>query len=148
MPFLPPLCRAAVQRSVYCRNWPTRERLPHHQAVPILFGDNIGTTVTALLAGIGASIAARRAALTHFMFNVVGTVIFLPLFIFGFFPELVTFVTNAMLNIVPGSGTRETLNPKIADCPDSFHFLYQQYADSFASGGSDGGCGYFPDTRP
>ncbi len=38
----------------------------YHQAVPILFGDNIGTTVTALLAGIGATVAARRAALTHF----------------------------------------------------------------------------------
>lgn len=94
----------------------------YHQAVPILFGDNIGTTVTALLAGIGASIAARRAALTHFMFNVVGTVIFLPLFIFGFFPELVTFVTNAMLNIVPGSGTWETLNPKLQIAQTHFIF--------------------------
>ena len=34
------------------------------QAVPILFGDNIGTTITALLAAIGTTVAARRAALT------------------------------------------------------------------------------------
>ncbi|WP_186317494.1 Na/Pi cotransporter family protein [Priestia flexa] len=54
-----------------------------YAALPVLFGDNIGTTITAILASIGASVAARRAALTHVMFNIIGTVIFLiilPLF--------------------------------------------------------------------
>lgn len=46
-------------------------------ALPVLFGDNIGTTITAVLASIGASIAAKRAAATHVLFNVIGTVIFL-----------------------------------------------------------------------
>ena len=46
-------------------------------ALPILFGDNIGTTITAVLASIGTSVAARRAAATHVLFNVVGTVIFM-----------------------------------------------------------------------
>lgn len=46
-------------------------------ALPVLFGDNIGTTITAVLASIGASIAARRAALTHVIFNVIGTVLIL-----------------------------------------------------------------------
>ena len=46
-------------------------------ALPILFGDNIGTTITAVLASIGASLAARRAAFTHVLFNVIGTTIFL-----------------------------------------------------------------------
>ncbi|NLG84480.1 MAG: Na/Pi cotransporter family protein [Firmicutes bacterium] len=53
-------------------------------AVPILLGDNIGTTVTALLASIGANRAAKRAAVSHTLFNVFGTVICLlvfPLFI-------------------------------------------------------------------
>lgn len=50
-------------------------------ALPILFGDNIGTTITAVLASIGASVAARRAAATHVLFNVVGTLIFLLLLI-------------------------------------------------------------------
>lgn len=50
-------------------------------ALPILFGDNIGTTITAVLASIGASIAARRAAATHVLFNLIGTVIFLILLI-------------------------------------------------------------------
>lgn len=46
-------------------------------SLPVLFGDNIGTTITAILASIGTTIAARRAALTHVIFNLIGTVIFL-----------------------------------------------------------------------
>ncbi|MBE7097745.1 Na/Pi cotransporter family protein [Bacillus cereus] len=45
-------------------------------ALPVLFGDNIGTTITAVLAAIGTSIAARRAALVHVIFNIIGTLIF------------------------------------------------------------------------
>ncbi len=48
-------------------------------ALPVLFGDNIGTTITAILASIGASVAARRAAATHVLFNLLGTTIFLLL---------------------------------------------------------------------
>ncbi len=46
-------------------------------AIPVLFGDNIGTTITAILASFGVSVAAKRAALTHVIFNVVGATIFL-----------------------------------------------------------------------
>jgi len=46
-------------------------------ALPVLFGDNIGTTITAVIASIGASIAARRAAAVHVIFNIIGTTIFL-----------------------------------------------------------------------
>ncbi|MFA8437788.1 Na/Pi cotransporter family protein [Pueribacillus sp. YX66] len=52
-----------------------------HAALPVLFGDNIGTTITAILASIGASVAARRAALVHVIFNVIGTIIVLILFV-------------------------------------------------------------------
>ncbi|MCA9766211.1 MAG: Na/Pi cotransporter family protein [Carnobacterium sp.] len=45
--------------------------------LPILFGDNIGTTITAILATIGASTAAKRTAGAHVLFNVIGTIIFL-----------------------------------------------------------------------
>ncbi|MCA1036240.1 Na/Pi cotransporter family protein [Bacillus infantis] len=48
-------------------------------ALPVLFGDNIGTTITAVLAAIGASVAARRAAAVHVLFNLIGTTIFLIL---------------------------------------------------------------------
>lgn len=50
-------------------------------SLPVLFGDNIGTTVTAVLAALGASVAARRAAAVHVLFNIVGSVIFLILLI-------------------------------------------------------------------
>ncbi|WP_260631137.1 Na/Pi cotransporter family protein [Bacillus sp. S/N-304-OC-R1] len=48
-------------------------------ALPVLFGDNIGTTITAVLASIGASVAAKRAAAVHVLFNLIGTAIFLIL---------------------------------------------------------------------
>lgn len=51
--------------------------IPLEGALPVLFGDNIGTTITAILAALGASVAARRAAATHVLFNVVGSIIFL-----------------------------------------------------------------------
>ena len=48
-------------------------------AIPILLGDNIGTTITALLASIGQSKDAKRTALAHCVFNVSGSILFLML---------------------------------------------------------------------
>ncbi len=48
-------------------------------AIPILFGSNIGTTITAIMASFGGSVQARRAAAVHVLFNVIGSVIFLLL---------------------------------------------------------------------
>lgn len=45
-------------------------------AIPILLGDNIGTTITALLASIGQSKAAKRTAISHSIFNITGSVVF------------------------------------------------------------------------
>ena len=50
-------------------------------ALPVLFGDNIGTTITAVLAALGASVAARRAAAVHVLFNIIGSIIFLILLV-------------------------------------------------------------------
>ena len=47
-------------------------------AIPILFGCNIGTCVTAMLASIGTNKNAHKAALLHLTFNVIGTIIFIP----------------------------------------------------------------------
>ena len=59
-------------------------------AIPIILGQNIGTTSTSLLASIGTSTAARRSAMVHVYFNIIGTVIFLVaiygLKAAGFFP--------------------------------------------------------------
>ena len=50
-------------------------------AVFVLFGQNIGTCITAVLASIGTSRSAKRATIIHLMFNMIGTVIFTFLFI-------------------------------------------------------------------
>lgn len=53
-------------------------------AVPLIMGANIGTTATAMIAMFNMDIAAKKTALSHFLFNVGGVVIFAPLlFIFG-----------------------------------------------------------------
>lgn len=46
-------------------------------AVPILCGDNIGTTTTALISSVSASKTAKRAAVIHFLFNLMGTILFM-----------------------------------------------------------------------
>lgn len=46
-------------------------------AYPIIFGQNIGTCVTALLSSIGANKTAKRAAVIHLLFNVIGTLLFM-----------------------------------------------------------------------
>ena len=48
-------------------------------AIPILFGNNIGTCVTALLSSLNANKVAKKAAFIHLSFNLIGTLIFLPL---------------------------------------------------------------------
>jgi len=49
-------------------------------AIPIIMGQNIGTCVTALLSSVGTSKGARRAAMVHLYFNIIGTVVLLTLF--------------------------------------------------------------------
>lgn len=51
--------------------------IPLKGAMAVLLGANIGTTVTAILASIGGSVAARRAAMGHVVFNVAGSLLFL-----------------------------------------------------------------------
>ena len=46
-------------------------------ALPVLFGDNIGTTITALIASVGLSLNAKRTALAHSIFNISGSLIFI-----------------------------------------------------------------------
>lgn len=49
-------------------------------AVPIIMGQNIGTCVTAMISSIGASKNAKRAALVHLYFNIIGTTLFMIVF--------------------------------------------------------------------
>ena len=78
--------------------------MPITAAVPILFGDNIGTCATALIASTGTTVTARRTAFAHMLFNVFGTVLFFTL-IYGFklgswlFPHLGSTVPRQIANM-------------------------------------------------
>lgn len=72
--------------------------IPFASAVPILMGDNIGTTTTALIASIGTTITARRTALAHLMFNIFGTVVF-SILIYGF--KIMPFIERITGSSVP-----------------------------------------------
>lgn len=65
--------------------------IPLGVALPVLFGDNIGTCATALLSSIGTNKNAKRAAVMHLTFNIIGTVIFM-------------FLLPVVLKIVPMMG--------------------------------------------
>lgn len=49
-------------------------------ALPIIMGQNIGTCITAMLSGVGANKNAKRAALVHLYFNLIGTILFMTVF--------------------------------------------------------------------
>lgn len=73
------------------------------QAIFILFGLNIGTCFHALLAAIGGTRGALRAALMHFAFNLIGTLIFTPVALFLPFTDLVR-------SMSPGDVARQIAN--------------------------------------
>ena len=61
------------------QNFYANDLMDLQAALPILLGDNIGTTITAILAALVGSLAAKRAAMVHVMFNVIGATIFMIL---------------------------------------------------------------------
>ena len=79
----------------------TTGTLDINAALPILFGCNIGTCITAMLATIGANKTAHKAALLHLIFNVGGTIIFIPFL--GLLGQLVQ-------HISPGDVERQIAN--------------------------------------
>ena len=54
--------------------------ITYGSAIPIIMGQNIGTCVTALLSSVGANKNARRAAMVHLYFNIIGVTLFLAIF--------------------------------------------------------------------
>ena len=70
--------------------------LPFGSAVFVLFGTNIGTCITALLASMGTNRNARRTTIIHLLFNVIGTVIFTTV-------VLVLPITSLISSAVPGA---------------------------------------------
>ena len=63
-----------------------QQLITYEMAIAVLFGANIGTTMTAWLAAIGGSAAAKRTALAHTLSNVIGSALFLPFVLPVFVP--------------------------------------------------------------
>ena len=82
--------------------------------LPILFGNNIGTTITAILASIGARINAKRAAVAHSVFNILGTFIFM--WIIPPFVKLVEFIS-------PKGAETDIISRQIANAHTFFNVI-------------------------
>lgn len=55
-------------------------RVSYAAALPIIMGQNIGTCITAMMSGVGATKNAKRAAVVHLLFNLIGTTVFMIVF--------------------------------------------------------------------
>lgn len=85
-------------------------------AIPIILGDNIGTTITAQLAAIGTNITARRTAMSHTLFNVIG-VTYMMFFVYtGWFVQGISF-------IIPGEITAKNIMFYIAVAHSAFNVI-------------------------
>ena len=67
--------------------------ITYEGALYLVFGDNIGTTITAWLAGMGANYTAKRVAFVHTIFNVFGTLIFATLTYLGIYKVFINYIT-------------------------------------------------------
>lgn len=74
-----------------------------HSAVFVLFGQNIGTCITSLIASVGMNRNAKRTTVIHFMFNMIGTVLFVVLC-------LVTPLTDAVAGLTPAHPASQIAN--------------------------------------
>lgn len=83
-------------------------------AIPILLGDNIGTTITALLASISQSKNAKRTAVAHSVFNITGSIVFLLMI-----PVLTGFVEF----ISPKGPEVEVISRQIANAHTTFNIV-------------------------
>jgi len=97
-----------------------RALIPLTAAVPVLLGDNIGTTITAIIASIGSNRTAKRAALSHSLFNVLGALVCLLIF-----PLFIVFVYKISPHPQPALGITEAdvISRQIANAHSSFNIL-------------------------
>ncbi len=94
--------------------------IPLTSAIPILLGDNIGTTITALLAGIGTNKSAKRAAVAHTLIKILGTLIFIllmPLFL-----KFVLFI-SPQIDLKQGLTAVDIIKRQIANAHTAFNTL-------------------------
>lgn len=90
--------------------------LSYEASLAMILGENVGTTLTANLAALGTSLAARRAALAHLLFNVIGVCYMLLLF--PWFAKVVTAITPGDADFIIHSGEQaELLGGVVGDKP-------------------------------
>lgn len=73
--------------------------IPYEGALYLVFGDNIGTTVTAWLASLSGNRASKQVALIHTMFNLFGTLIFGTLTYLGFYTMFIDYITPGNVKV-------------------------------------------------
>jgi len=78
-----------AMQGAFGTDWPVALNL----VIPFILGDNIGTTVTAQLAAIRTSRTARRTAMGHTIFNVIGVIYILPVVWVGAFGKFISWIT-------------------------------------------------------
>ena len=76
-------------------------------AVALVLGENVGTTITAFLASIGATINAKRAAYAHTIINAVGVIWITA--IFPYYIQFLSYIVDTKTNIVFGIATAHTM---------------------------------------
>ncbi|APG27806.1 hypothetical protein A7E78_08115 [Syntrophotalea acetylenivorans] len=86
--------------------------IPMQTAIALVLGENIGTTITAQLAALGSTCTARRTAMAHSMFNVLGVLIIISLF--SPFISLVEAMVPGVANYVNSEGSRPYIAAHIA----------------------------------
>ncbi|MBE0597580.1 MAG: Na/Pi cotransporter family protein [Desulfuromonadales bacterium] len=86
--------------------------IPLYTAVALVLGENIGTTITAQFAAIGSTVSARRAAMAHSAFNVLGVLI--VLMVFSPYVSLVETIVPGAANFVNSEGHRPYIAAHIA----------------------------------
>jgi phosphate:Na+ symporter len=91
-------------------------------SVAMILGDNIGTTITAELASIGASVNARRTARANTFFNVIGVINII--LVFPLFLNIVTWFTGSILNIGPPDLLVNGESPNIARYIANSHTIF------------------------
>jgi len=91
-------------------------------SVALILGDNIGTTITAQLAAIGSNIHARRVAMAHTIFNVLGVLYIVILF--HPFVELVDWITETLMGAGPADALVGGEKPNISRYIANAHTLF------------------------
>lgn len=90
----------------------TTGAIPLYTAIALVMGENIGTTITAQLSAIGGSVSARRAAMAHTVFNVLGVIIIVC--IFSIYVDMIEKIVPGAADFVAADGNRPYIAAHIA----------------------------------